>query len=65
LPGWFLFFKRPGRFDRKRLSREKNSAGKLFLARKSASVLTLVPGVEMVALTGSLAMNNAKPEADY
>ncbi len=60
----FYFLKGRDDLIKKRLSRKRNSVGKLFLARKSALALASVPGVKMVALTGSLAMNNAKSEAD-
>ncbi|OGM28006.1 hypothetical protein A3D00_04660 [Candidatus Woesebacteria bacterium RIFCSPHIGHO2_02_FULL_38_9] len=48
---------------RRRLN--ENSSGKKFLlARKSALILGLIPAVRMVAVTGSLSMNNARTESD-
>lgn len=48
----------------KRLLRKRVSAKKLEIARKASSVISLVPSVLMVAVTGSLAMENASEESD-
>jgi predicted nucleotidyltransferase len=48
----------------KRVFRARISAKKMEIARKSASVLSLIPSVKMVAVTGSLAMDNAEDESD-
>lgn len=48
----------------KRLMREKISKRKLFLAQRAAKVLAAIPSIEMVGITGSLAMMNAMPESD-
>src|SRR3989344_5183219 len=48
----------------KRLMRSRISARKLEIAKKAAYVISLVPTVKMVAVTGALAMENASDEAD-
>lgn len=48
----------------KRILRKRISTKKLEIARRAAGVLSLVPGVKMVAVTGSLAMENATDESD-
>ena len=47
-----------------RLKREIFSRLKLKLTRKFVKILLLISSIKMVALTGSLAMNNAKKNAD-
>ena len=48
----------------KRLMRSRISARKLEIAKKATYVISLVPTVKMVAVTGALAMENASDEAD-
>lgn len=48
----------------KRLLRERISKKKVKIAIKASKVLSLIPWVLMVAVTGSLAMNNASDESD-
>src|SRR3972149_10240994 len=48
----------------KRLLRKRISAKKMKIAKKYAKVLAFIPGVEMVAVTGSLAMENSSEEGD-
>ncbi len=48
----------------KRLLRERISAKKLLLAKKAAWLISIIPTVKMIAVTGSLAMQNASPDSD-
>lgn len=48
----------------KRMLRERISVKKMEIARRSAKLLSFVPSVKMVAVTGSLAMQNASDESD-
>lgn len=48
----------------KRLLRKRISDKKMLIAEKAAKVISLVPTVKMVAVTGSLAMENAADESD-
>jgi predicted nucleotidyltransferase len=48
----------------KRLLRKRVSAKKMTIARRAAKTLSLIPTVRMVAVTGSLAMQNSSPESD-
>ncbi len=48
----------------KRLMRKRISKRKLEKAKKAAKILSLLPTVKMVAITGALAMNNANEESD-
>ena len=48
----------------KRTLRKRISDKKIEIAKKASKVLSLVPGVLMVAVTGSLAMDNAADESD-
>ncbi len=48
----------------KRLLKRRISTKKLEIAKKAAEVLRLIPSVKMVAVTGSLAMENAGEESD-
>jgi len=48
----------------KRDIRNRNSQKKLKIAQKAAKILSLIPNVRMVGITGSLAMNNAKDGGD-
>ena len=48
----------------KRALRERISVQKMKIARKAAKILSLVPGIKMVAITGSLAMGNAVDSSD-
>lgn len=48
----------------KRLMREKVSKDKFEKARRVGDILTLLPSVKMVAVTGALAMNNSSKESD-
>lgn len=48
----------------KRLLRERISAKKNALAKRAAKIISLVPTVKLVAVTGSLAMQNSSAESD-
>lgn len=48
----------------KRKKAEKISIQKLFLAQKAAKILAFLPSIQMVGLTGSLAMKNARAGSD-
>jgi predicted nucleotidyltransferase len=60
----FYFLKGREEIVKRRLQREKYSKGKLKIALKAARLLSLVPSVKMVAITGSLAMSNADANSD-
>lgn len=49
---------------RKRQLREKFSKGKFIIAKKAGRVLEKIPTVQMVGITGSLAMKNADKDSD-
>lgn len=48
----------------KRMLRNRISGKKLDIARKASRILSLIPTIKMVAVTGSLAMGNATDEGD-
>jgi predicted nucleotidyltransferase len=48
----------------KRQLRKRISAKKLKIAQKSAKILAMIPTVKMVAITGSLAMQNSTDDSD-
>lgn len=48
----------------KNLLRKRISAKKITIAEKSAKILSFVPGVRMVGITGSLAMANSPEDGD-
>lgn len=60
------FFHLPGRTHTTliRKAREKTSKKKLVLARQAARILSIIPTVQFISLTGSLAMNNADEQSD-
>jgi len=47
-----------------RLEREKYSKSKLIIAKKAAKLISKIPLVKFIGVTGSLAMMNAKRESD-
>lgn len=48
----------------KRLMRKRISNRKIEKAKKAAQILSILPTVKMIAVTGALAMNNANEESD-
>jgi predicted nucleotidyltransferase len=48
----------------KRILKKRISGRKIKIARKASQVLSLIPTVKMVAITGALAMENALDESD-
>ncbi len=50
--------------SRKRIARLRTSQAKFAKAHRVAQLLSALPSIEMVAVTGSLAMNNAKKNDD-
>lgn len=48
----------------KRVSRERVSKNKKKTAKMVAEILSFIPGIKMIAITGSLAMNNSSEESD-
>jgi predicted nucleotidyltransferase len=60
----FLFLNGKEGSTLKRLMRKRISKRKLEKAKKAAKILSLLPTVKMIAVTGALAMNNANEESD-
>lgn len=48
----------------KRLLHKRISAKKLLIAKRAAKVISLIPFVKMIAITGSLAMENSTEDSD-
>lgn len=61
--GYFFLEGREGTIL-KRLMRKRISARKLEIAKESARILSLIPTIKMVAVTGALSMENASSESD-
>jgi len=61
--GYYFLRERTG-LVYERTKRSRNTDKKLYLANHAAKILSKIPGVEMVALTGSLAMKNAQKDSD-
>lgn len=60
----YYFLRDRERLIYKRILRSRISAQKMQIAKKAAKALSMVPGIKMVAVTGSLAMGNSKDESD-
>lgn len=60
----FLFLNEKEGSTLKRLMRKRISKRKFEKAKKAAKILSLLPTVKMIAVTGALAMNNANEESD-
>jgi len=60
----FLFLNGKEGSTLKRLMRKRISKRKLEKAKKAARVLSFLPTIKMVAVTGALAMNNANEDSD-
>ncbi|MDP3917918.1 MAG: nucleotidyltransferase domain-containing protein [Candidatus Woesebacteria bacterium] len=50
--------------NKNRLQREKYSQAKLLLATKAAEIISKIPTVKFIGITGALAMNNANKDSD-
>jgi predicted nucleotidyltransferase len=61
--GFYFLEGRDGLIYR-RLLRKRISAKKTKIAKKAVRLLSFVPGVKMIAITGSLAMENSSEESD-
>jgi len=60
----FYFLKEREGLIYKRLLRRRISVKKMKIAQGASKVLSLLPGIKMVAVTGSLAMENSSEESD-
>ncbi len=60
----FYFFKGRSRIVKERISRQKIADRKWKKARQVLKLLQTIPFIRLVAVSGSLAMNNPKPESD-
>lgn len=60
----YLFIKDREGLILKRFMRKRISARKMVLAKRAAKILSFIPTIKMVAVTGALAMENANEEAD-
>jgi len=60
----YYFLKNRESLIKQRQDREKISARKLEIAKKAAEILSKIPNIKMVAVTGSLAMMNSSEESD-
>jgi hypothetical protein len=62
--GGYYFLKGRESLIYKRGFRERISARKMEIAKKASKILSLVPSIKMVAVTGSLAMKNSVEDSD-
>lgn len=60
----YFFIDGKGGLVYKRLLKERISAKKNEIAKKAAKMLSLLPSVKFIGVTGSLAMNNSNEEGD-
>lgn len=60
----FYFLKGRRGLIYKRFLRRRISAKKMKIAKRASGILSLLPGVRMVAVTGSLAMQNSSEKSD-
>lgn len=60
----YCFVAGKGGLPYKRAIRKRISAKKLIVARKAAKLMSHIPGIKMVAVTGSLAMENSVAGSD-
>ncbi len=60
----FYFLKGREGLIYKRILRKRISTKKMKIAQKASKVLSFLPGIKMVAVTGSLAMENSSEESD-
>ena len=62
--GGYSFLKGKGRLVEERRERESISKRKIEMAKRGVGFISTIPTVKMVALTGALAMSNAKVDSD-
>ena len=60
----FYFLKQSASIIVRRKKRERASEKKLLIAKKAARVLSRIPSLKMIGVTGSLAMKNAGEDSD-
>lgn len=60
----FYFLKGRGGVIIKRLLKRRVAVKKLKIARKAGQILSFIPTIRMVGITGALAMENASPDSD-
>ncbi len=60
----YFFLKNRKSIVEKRIEREKISRKKIFIAQKTVTILSLIPTIFFIGLSGSLAMNNADTSDD-
>jgi len=60
----YYFLKKNKNFVYSRVFRKNISLKKIILAKKAAKFLSIIPSIEMIAVTGSLSMLNAKGDSD-
>lgn len=60
----FLFINGKEGATLKRIMRKRVSERKIAQARKAAKILSILPTIRMIGISGSLAMNNASEESD-
>ncbi len=60
----FLFLRDRQNLVLKRLMHKRTSVGKLAIAKKVAKLLSFLPTIKMIAVTGALAMENSNEESD-
>lgn len=60
----FYFIKGSEGLIYKRVTKKRDSKAKIEIAKRASKIISLVPGVKMVGLTGSLAMDNADKGSD-
>ncbi len=60
----YFFLKGNSGSTYKRILRSRVSAKKLEIAKKTSKILSILPGILLIAVTGSLAMQNSDDESD-
>lgn len=61
--GYYFLKGKPGVVYKRQLHK-RISAKKILIAKKAAKIISLIPTVKMIAITGSLAMENSNLESD-
>jgi hypothetical protein len=60
----FYFLEKHDGLIYKRILRKRVSEKKILIAKKVSRILSLIPSIKMIAVTGSLAMDNAEDKSD-